>query len=319
MTDADLVLGRLNPRFFLGGRAALDRDAAAEAIEQRIAAPLEMTLEEAALAIVRIVDAHMSDLVRRVSVERGFDPRRFTIYAFGGAGPGHVGAYGAGLGAEQAVVPASASEFSAFGIAGSDLLTVVESSEPASAPFDVERLKDIFTALEHRAADELSANGVPVERMVLRRFARLRYQGQVHELRTPVPELNGSDSPLVAAFERLYEEKFGSGAAYRQAGIQALTYTVHGYGTLNQPTLAPEPLGSEEAAQALVERRTVIFADDGGVEAAVYRADLLRPGNLVPGPAVVEAPTTTTLVHPDQSAAVDGYRNLVISLGKGIS
>jgi N-methylhydantoinase A len=317
VTDADLVLGRLNPRFFLGGRAALDREAAARAIEERIARPLEMSVEEAALAIVRIVDAHMSDLVRRVSVERGFDPRRFIIYAFGGAGPGHVGAYGAGLGAAGAVVPAIASEFSAFGIAGSDILAVADASEPASAPFDVERLKDLFEGLERRAAGDLAVNGVPADRMVFRRYALLRYHGQVHELRTPVPDLNGSDAPLIEAFERLYEEKFGAGAAYREAGIQAMTYMVHGYGTLSHPALKEAPPGGDDASAALVERRAVVFPDELEVETPVYRAERLRPGNVVQGPAVVEALTTTTVIHPGQSASVDRYRNLTLSLGKG--
>lgn len=316
VTDADVVLGRLNPRFFLGGRAALDRDAAAEAIESRIAGPLGMTVVEAALAIVRIVDAQMADLVRRVSVERGFDPRRFVIYAFGGAGPGHVAAYGAGIGAAGAVVPTLASELSAFGIAGSDILAVAEASEPTSSPFEVGRIEERLAALERRAGEELAASGVPAERIAFRRFARLRYQGQVHELRTPVPELNGSDAPIVDAFERLYAAKFGGAAAYRRAGLELLTYIVHGYGTLNHPALADEPEATDDASGALVERRGVTFADRGEVETPIYRTQLLAPGNVVEGPAVIEAPTTTTIVHPGQTARVDRLRNLSLSLGR---
>lgn len=317
VTDADLVVGRLNPGYFLGGRQALDLDAAHRAIDERIAGPLGVSVPQAALDILRIADSHMTDLVRRVSIERGFDPRRFVIYAFGGAGPTHVGSYGAGMRARAAVVPAFASEFSAFGIGSSDILAVAEMSEPANAPLDVDRLKAIFADLEERATGELSANGVDEQRMTFRRFVRLRYRGQVHELRTPVPALNGSDAPLLDAFERLYEAKYGRGAAYKQAGIQALTYIVHGHGALLHPVLEAEPLGDERADGALAGRRAVFFEPDGPVETDVYRFELLRPGNRLFGPAVVEAPTTTILVHPRQQAYVDQYRNVTLIFADG--
>lgn len=312
VTDADVVAGRLNPEYFLGGQQALDADAAYRAIEERVAGPLGVSVAQAALDILRIADSHMTDLVRRVSIERGYDPRRFVIYAFGGAGPTHVGSFGAGMGARAAIVPAFASEFSAFGIGSSDILAVAETSEPADAPLDVARLEAIFVDLEGRASQELSANGVAQGKMTFRRFVRLRYRGQVHELRTPVPALNGSDAPLLEAFERLYEAKYGRGAAYKQAGIQALTYIVHGYGALLHPVLEPEPLVGDEAYDALTGQRSVLFGSDGPAETDVYRFELLRPGNRVAGPAVIEAPTTTILVHPGQQASVDPYRNVTL-------
>lgn len=313
VTDANVVLGRLNPGYFLGGRSALDDAAAATAIRERVAEPLGMSLHEAALAIVRIADAHMSDLVRRVSIERGYDPRRFVVYAFGGAGPLHVGGYAADLHAREALIPAFASEFSAFGIAGSDLLAVAELSEPANAPLDVGRLEELFRELERRAALELAENGVAPEHMSFGRFVRLRYRGQVHEVRTPVPSLNGSDAPLIDAFERLYEEKFGRGAAYRQAGIQAMTYIVHGFGALFHPALERSSR-RRSGAPVPVAERPVVFSATGPTTTSVFRSEALAPGDELVGPVVIEAPTTTILVHPGRTAAVDAFRNIVLTL-----
>ena len=314
VTDADVVLGRVNPDYFLGGRSKLDAAAATEAIEQRIAKPLAMSVTEAALAIVHIAEAHMTDLVRRVSVERGFDPRRFYIYAFGGAGPAHAGAYGAGLGAKAVVVPAMASEFSAFGIATSDLMAVAEISEPSNAPFDAGRIEDIFAELERRAAKELAANGVPTDAVTNERYMRLRYRGQLNELRTPVPPLEDNDAPVIEAFESLYEARFGKGAGYRRVGIQALTYMVHASGVLGSPTIEPTRRGRAQPVKAaLAGRRAVVFAAGGAVETPVLRSRHLRHGNRIAGPAVIEAPTTTIVVHPDQEAAVDAYGNIALT------
>ena len=313
VTDADVVLGRVNPEYFLGGRATLDAPASRRALEEHVAGPLGVSLEEAALAIVRIADAHMSDLVRRVSVERGHDPRRFGVYAFGGAGPLHVGAYAASLRARFALIPSAASEFSAFGIAASDLLAVAELSEPMVAPFDPGRLAEVFDELERRVADELHDNGVAPDNMSFSRFARLRYRGQVHEVRTPVPPLNGSDQPLVDAFERLYESKYGRGAAYKKAGMQAMTFIVHGHGSLNHAALAASAIGAPEVPVDAATERDVVFAADGAVRTPIFRMHDLRPGHRAHGPCVIEAPTTTILVHPAQRIEVDAYRNVVLT------
>jgi N-methylhydantoinase A len=271
-------------------------------------------VEEAALAIVRIADSHMTDLIRRVSVQRGFDPRRFVIYAFGGAGPPHACSYAAGLGARTIVVPSFASEFSAFGIAASDLLAVAEASEPMDAPFDVARLDEILTDLEDRTRAELGSSGVDPGGVVFQRFALLRYRGQVHELRVPVPQLNGSAEPLLAAFAERYGERYGTGAAGARTGVQVLTFMVHASGALVHPRLEEEPAGdAEPAADARAGTRDVIFAG-GTLATPIYRAEHLRHGNRITGPAVLEAPTTTVVLHARQVAFVDALRNLVVSL-----
>jgi N-methylhydantoinase A len=249
-----------------------------------------------------------------VSIERGYDPRRFYIYAFGGAGPAHAAAYGAGLGARGVVVPAAASEFSAFGIATSDLLAVAEMSEVHNAPLDMARLKEIYAELEARTGRELVANGVTTDGVGFERFMRMRYRGQVNELLTPIPPFDDSDAPIIDAFDRLYAARFGAGAGYRQAGIQALTYMVHARGTITHASIEPEPAeGPEPGAVADAGRRQVVFAEQGRVDTRVYRSDGLRHGNHLPGPAIVEAPTTTVVIPPGYAASVDAYRNIVVT------
>ncbi|HJO72451.1 MAG: hydantoinase/oxoprolinase family protein [Rhodospirillales bacterium] len=314
VTDANIVLGRINPDYFLGGRSRLDGEGAVRAVKEHVAERLGATVEDAALAIVRIAEAHMTDLVRRASVERGFDPRRFHIYAFGGAGPVHAGAYGAGLGAKAVIIPAMASEFSAFGIATADLIAVAETSEPANAPFDVERLEAIFRGLEDRATKELEANGVETGRVHIERFMRMKYRGQTNELRTPVPPFADSDAPVIEAFEHLYEARFGKGAGYRSVGIQALTYMVHASGGLNVPKLDPERKSrSAPVKAASAGQRPVVFAGVGAVETPVWRTEHLRHGNRIEGPAIIEAPTTTIVVHPNQEATLDAFRNIAMT------
>jgi N-methylhydantoinase A len=318
VTDANVVLGRVNPDYFLGGQLRLDATRSREAVEARVARPLGLSLEAAAMGIVDIVDAHMADLIRKMTIERGYDPRRFVLYAFGGAGPTHVGGYARGLRIRHAVIPPFASEFSAFGIAGSDLLVVQALSDPAYAPLDPARLTAIYTELESLAVRELKDNGVREADVYGRRYMRLRYRGQVHEVRTPVP--NGSlglaeAQRILDAFEALYEQKYGKGAAYKQAGIQALTYHVHAFGRLHRPSLVPEPVGAADPSAARQAVRPVYFREaDGWHPTPIYAAERLRPGHALAGPAVVEAADTTVVVHPEQRAVVDEYLNLVLAL-----
>ena len=323
VTDANLVLGRLNPDYFVGGAKRLDFDQAARAVE-RVARPLGLSIEEAAIGIIDIVDSHMADLIRKVTVERGSDPRKFLLYAFGGAGPLHVGGFGQGLGAARAIIPSFASEFSAFGISGSDLISVQEVADPATIPLDPGRVNEIFYDLEAQARSQLRGNGVRNEDIRFQRYIKLRYRGQVHEVRTPVPR-NGSDGEtlnhrsmeaIVSRFESLYEERYGKGAGYGKAGIQAITYHVYGYGRILRPQLESLPLGPAEAGPAQKTERRVYFAETKGwTKAPIYASEALRPGNRIEGPAVVEAPDTTVVIRPGQTIEMDGYRNLMMSFG----
>jgi len=316
VTDANVVLGRINPDYFLGGRQPLDADRAYEAVG-RLSRTLNLPVPEAAMGIIDIADAHMADLVRKVTIERGYDPRRFVLYAFGGAGPMHACAYGPAAGCGRILVPVLASAFSAFGIAGSDVMVVEELSDPMLLPFDAHRWSANYDQLDARALASLAANGIEREQTYLQRYVRLRYRGQVHEIDAPVP--HGAITPerleeVLANFEHLYESKYGRGTAYRRAGIQAITFRVHGFGRLYPPVLTAHPLEEADAGEAVKTERKVYFREAGGfITVPIYDADRLRSGNRVQGPAVVEAVDTTVVIHPGQRAEVDPYLNIAIA------
>lgn len=314
VTDANVVLNRLNPDFFLGGSKKLHADKARAAIEEKIAQPLGISVQEAALGIIDILDAKMADLVRKVSIGRGYDPRDFVLLAFGGAGPMHVGAYARDVGVKKIIIPAHASEFSAWGIVGSDLMNLRQISEPMIAPFDPARLNEIYHGLEQEARATLAREGISNGNVSFLRYIDMRYRGQIHEVRVPVTtdELGEQElAKIHQTFEDTYNRKYGQGAAYRKAGIEARTYQVRGIGKIPKPAWVKHEAGPADASPALKETRQVYFK--GGWRATpVYAREQMRTGNCVNGPALVEAVDTTVLVPPDMSLAIDGYGNMVM-------
>jgi N-methylhydantoinase A len=320
VTDANVVLGGIDPEHFLGGRMRLDREAAVEAIRSGVADPLGLEPEEAAARIVEIVNSQMADLIRRITIERGLDPAGFTVFAYGGAAGLHAAAYAAKLGSRHVVVPRAAAVFSALGIGMSDAKRVAMASDPSRAPFDLGRWRARFRALEDALERDLEREKLPTGDLALKRFVELQFRGQVHTVRVPVEDsdlaLDDGGEKVIGRFTRLYEAKYGSGSSYRQAGVEAMTYVVEGVAGL--PLREPEPLPDDgpDPARAETGRRPLHLADgETRVTAPVYSAGRLRPANELIGPALVEAEDTTVLVHPGQRLWVDGFLNLRIEVG----
>lgn len=319
VTDANLVLGRLNPDNFLAGRMKLQTELAENAIREQIADPLGMSVSEAAAAIIDIADAHMSDLIRRVTVERGLDPSRFAIFAYGGAGGLHAGAYSRALDCQGVVIPRVASVFSAFGISQSDVKHVEVASDPMRAPFDMKALGERFKALETELVEQMRGQQLPIDQLETRCAVDLQFRGQVHSIRVPVDaedfaREDGGEA-VIDRFVELYEAKYGRGTAYRKAGVEAMTFVVEGVAPLDIPVPEPLPLQEGEAADARRGDRLVYFRELGGFEmVGIYEAEKLQPGQEVKGPAIVEAEDTTVAVHPGQRLWVDGYLNIRIDL-----
>jgi N-methylhydantoinase A len=319
VTDANVVLGGIDPANFLGGRMRLDPDLALEAV-RRVADPLGLDPEVAAARIVDIVNSQMADLIRRVTIERGLDPAGFTVFAYGGAAGMHAVAYALKLGCRHVVVPRAAAVFSAFGIGMSDVKRVAIVSDPSRAPFDLRRWKERFSELESSLEREFEEERLPTAGLTLHRSVELQFRGQVHALRVPVEpddlERNDAGEAVIDRFTERYEAKYGPGTAYRKAGVEAMTFVVEGVAAMPLPQ--PEPLADEgsDPSGALRGQRPVYLAESGGLETAdVYSAELLRSGNELSGPAVVEAEDTTVLVPPGQRLWVDGFLNLRIEVG----
>jgi N-methylhydantoinase A len=312
VTDADVVLNRIAPESFFGGRQRLDRDRALKAVEKRIAAAIGCDAVQAAKGIVDIVDARMADLIRKLTVERGLDPRDFVLMAYGGAGPTHVGAYGREIGLRQALVSPFAPVFSALGVASSDIVRHYARSEPMQQPFQTDRVKRVFEDLERRAIEDLPHGQTEGEPVTLTRFVDMRFRYQVHEIRVPVTwELSSSEAVerLTEAFIAVYEQTFGPGAALRAAGVETLTFHVVSVVPATSAALKRFPNAGADPGNALQGTRSVYW-DDGFVDTPVFDARRLATGNRIPGPAVIEASNTTILIHPGQRASVDEYLNI---------
>jgi N-methylhydantoinase A len=313
ITDIDAILGYLNPAYFLGGRAALDIDRARRAFEEKVAEPLGLDLIAAAAAMYKLANSLFFDLLHKTTVQRGLDPRRFALFSFGGTAGMHVGAYGEQLGVSRIVIPHSASVHGAFGLVTSDVAHEDQITQPLRAPFDVEAVAAIYRQLEEKIVGQLREEGFERSDMRLQRAIDMRYRRQVHIVTVPFAE---SLERTIDLFERLYEEKYGPQSAYREAGIELVSFRVRGVGAVGRHEFRAEQLGAADAGGALVEHVSA-WVDKAGELQDVpgYDFERLRPGNVIDGPAIVWTPITTLVVPSGQSASVDEYRSLVVSIG----
>lgn len=317
LTDADLVLGILNADYFLGGRKQLSVDLARAAIGKHIAEPLGMSITDAAAAIYAIQNAQAADLVRKVVVNSGRDPRDFVLYSFGGAGPVHCASYAADLGVAEVLVPlgSTAAVFSAYGLTSSDIVLTAERSQPETFPPPPETLQALFAELERELVAQLSEQGLAFTSVGFEREVDVRYTMQLAEVTTPV-DAGALDEPAVAAigraFEARYASLYGKEAGFRDAGIQFITYRMRARGCL---PIRPElPLFERRAAAASPRSTRQVFLDvRRGFEAtAIYDYRDLGLGDVLQGPAIVEAPTTTVALPAGCSATLDKLGNLII-------
>lgn len=315
VTDANLVLGRLDAARFFGGRMPLDTAAAERAIRASVAEPLGLDVLDAAQGILDIVDAHMADLVQMMTIERGWDPRDFVLFAFGGGGPVHVGSYGDDLQVKHALISPYAPMFSALGMASAGITRYHMRARPSPFPPPQGVVADVFGDLEARARREAESSArVAGGNVTLKRFVDMRFRFQVHELRVPVvPGDLGEASvgALRGIFEAAYERTYGAGTVLPGAGVEIVNYGVISYVPVSRPPLQTFPLGGIDPEAARLDQRSVYFRDRSWVT-PVYAADRLRPGNLVAGPALIEDMATTAVVHPGQRVEIDQYRNQLL-------
>ena len=321
VTDADVILGRIDPDRFFNGRKKLNKAKAQALIKTKIADPLGCDVFKAAKGIIDIVDSRMADLIRKLTVERGFDPRDFVLFAYGGAGSTHVGAYAREVGLRMAVVSPYASVFSALGIASSDIVRVYSNSNPLRSPFDVERINSLFSRLEEQTSQDLARKGLEAGPTSLSRSLDMRFRHQVHQVKVPAPDgkLSSDDlEEIVQRFVRLYEQSFGQGTAVTEAGVEILTFHVVATTHCAPLELKESAIQGHDPNQALAGTRPVFF-DNGFVETPIFEHSQLVPGNRVSGPAIIEGANTTLVLHPGQEVTIDGFRNLLLHFAEELT
>jgi N-methylhydantoinase A len=305
---------------FLNGSMRLDGDAARRRFKEVIADPLGKSVEEAAIGIYRIASAQITDLIRQITVERGLDPRDFVLHAFGGTCGMLAGTFSEELAVRRVIIPYTASINCAFGLLSADVTH--EMTTTVTLPADVEsgRVNAIFERMSGAALRQLRAEGFTGKRTELEWSVDLRYRRQVHEVKTPVRAQRPLNAEglvqLVADFEVLYEQRYGKGSAYREAGIEMTMFRLTARGLMARPRIPMETQGSANAADARIGRRP-IYVDAIGVlaDSAIYDFARLRPGMRLVGPAVIHTPITTIAVQAGHSARMDAWRNIVIEFG----
>ncbi len=314
VTDANLVLGRLNPNYFLGGEIALDPTAAQRAIEQHCAQPLGMDLVEAAHGIVEIANTAMVNALRLVSVQRGYDPRDFALVAFGGAGPAHANRLAALTEIPVAIIPQSPGTASALGLLVTDLkhdyaTTLIQRLDQVVP----QALEQTFRELEAQGRETLGREGMSEAAMDFRRQADLRYVGQSHELTLPLTtEALGPAqlAQLLEQFHHTHDRAYGFSAPGED--VELVSVRLSAIGQIAKPALAPLAKATGEATAK--GHRPVYFAENERfVDCPVYDRYALGAGAVVQGPAIVEEIDSTTVVHPRYQVRVDDVGQMVMT------
>ena len=320
LTDVMLLVGYMDPGTFLGGTIALDAKAARRVFEEKVAQPLGMSVEQAAIGIYRIAAAQITDLIHEITVERGLDPRDFVLHAFGGTCGLLCGVFGAELGVKRIVVPYTASVNAAFGLLSADIVHEYTVTKTLPMPSPAAEINEIYAPMTVRAREQLAAEGFADDAINLDWSVDLRYGRQVHEVTTPVagggPMDDDAVGRLAADFEALYERKFGKGSAYRAAGMEMTMFRLTARGMVERPRIEKAALEGAGPEGARIGKRDIFVEAEGGFAPAdSYDFERLSPGNVVSGPAVIHTPITTIVVQSGQAGRMDAYRNISIELG----
>jgi N-methylhydantoinase A len=306
VTDANLVLGRLSAEHFLGGQMPLDAARAYTALAE-LGGKLDLNVEQAALGVVAVANVHMERALRLISVERGYDPRSFTLLSFGGAGGLHAADLAHGLGIPRVLIPPLASTLSAFGMLAADVIKDYTHTVmlPGSTP--IHDLSAQLETLTERGFNEILAESVPAERIRIERFLDMRYHGQSYELIIPFSDTVYTD------FHRQHEHQYGY--ANNNSPVEVVNLRVRAIGQGYPPPLSPRPYQGSNPIPAYLESRRIVFPA-GPLETSFYRAESLEPGNRILGPAVVVRSDTTILIGPTDHADVDEFDDLLIEVGQ---
>ena len=315
ITDANLVLGRLSPDYFLGGEMEMDIEGARQAIREKCADPLGMGVLEVALGIVEIANSAMVGALRQVSVQRGHDPRDFLLVAFGGAGPVHANRLAAELEIPTVLVPPSPGTTSAMGLLVTDIkhdysVALIQRADR----LDFEAAVESFQHMRLEGEEALSREGVGPDEMAFLFQADMRYVGQSYELTIPLPDGELAARELNAIIDRFHQEHERTyGFKADDEPVEFVALRLSAIGRISRPRTRELSNSGEDLAAALKTSRSAYFADSGGlVDCRVYDRYKLQPDLEVQGPAIVEEVDSTTVIHPGYRAVVDKFGNLFL-------
>ncbi|MCE2518406.1 MAG: hydantoinase/oxoprolinase family protein [Alphaproteobacteria bacterium] len=307
VTDAAVVLGILHPEEFLGGEIPLDAGLARQAVSENVATPLGLSLEEAALGVVRVANAGMIQTIRKLSVERGLDIRDFALVAFGGAGPIYAPYMARDLGMTEVLVPAHPGVYAAQGLLMSDVRHTAQTAfQRGFAKTSEAELSDRLGAMARELDTELERDGIAKANRYMRYLADMRCTGQFHELLVPLPQPGDpgwwKPDEVAAAFHEVHERAYGHTDA--DVPVEFVNLRVEAFGRTPKAALPPAPERATAAPEPTGRRQVCLDVTAGFAETPVYRRDDLRPGHALGGPAIITQRDTTTVVLTGQTATV---------------
>ncbi|WP_027415134.1 hydantoinase/oxoprolinase family protein [Aneurinibacillus terranovensis] len=313
-TDANLVTGRLSPKNF---QNTVNMDSVKQAIQEKVAQHFNISVEDAALGIIRIANSNMLNALKLISVRKGYDPREFSLVAFGGGGPMHALALAKELGVKKVIIPIAASVFSAWGMLMTDLRhDYIQTYIRRMNNLSLDELNGEWNRLEDGAIGQFAQEGITQDKVLFARYADIRYVGQEHAVKVPVPNgVMGSATidEVVRRFHDLHEQHY----TFKLEGAPTEIVNLHltAFGVVQKPQIARLQNVGDNAVQALKEVRKVLFEDNGWLDTNVYSREILNAGSSIQGPAIVEEQSSSTVVYPGQSLVVDEYGNLIINTG----
>lgn len=321
VSDCHVVLGYINPDNFLGGHIKLDRERAYKAIEEQIAKPLGISVEKAAAGVIELLDYRMKYYLSSSISGKGYSPKDFVLFSYGGGGPLHTYGYTEDLGFEKVLIPAWAAGFSAYGCGAADfeyrndastLINIAPNATDGEKIREGKKLQAIWEDLKNNVIEEFKNAGIPKENVRFEFGCHMMYQGQLNdiEVASPVSKFETAEDwdKLTEAFEKLYSKVYHESAQSSEFGFTITTATVKGVTDVTKPKIPTEELQGETPPSKSLKGTRNMYWRDGWVSAQIYEMAELRAGNKIHGPAIIEDPATTFIVPPGYWTYLDQHR-----------
>ncbi len=314
VTDANLVLGRINPHYVLGGRLKIDAELSKKAVKDKIADPMGIETEDAALGIVKVVNSNMARAIRVITVEKGHNPSDFTLVAYGGAGPLHAVHLAQEMGIRTVLIPPAPGALCALGLLTADIKkNHVRTAITAYDEITPEQINAVMSSLRKEGEDWLDSENVPEDRRKFHGIAEMRYVGQNYELQVEIPTENITSADIEKmkhGFFAAHEKNYGY---YNpNASVQFVNFRCEATGIVKKPNLAELGFSTDEPAQAESGRRVVYFEECGAVDCPVYDRGKFGQAEHIEGPCIIEQMDSTTVVPPHTWFSIDKFGNLII-------
>lgn len=311
-TDAHLVTGRLSAKNF---DYDVDMSHVNQVMTKKVSEPFNVSTEDGALGIIQIANSNMLNALRLISVRKGYDPSDFVMVAYGGGGPMHAAALGKELGVKKVIIPVSSAVFSAWGMLQTDLRRdYIQTYLEPFEQLDLNKINRKWEQTEKQATREFIEEGMQSSSIMFTRFLDMRYVGQEHSVKVPVPNGEWTDDTrreIVEKFHELHEQNY----TFKLPNTKTEIVNIHltGFGQVEKIT--PLEINENKDDNALIEKRDIYFEEDGWLKTNIYARERMGKNMTIQGPAIIEEKQTSTILYSGQSLTVDQYGNLIIETG----